>query len=152
MRGLENTFLEELTKSLSLKVDLKTYEDVVVKTDDGRVRLLCKILKLLLIYMLICQASMNEKERLLIVAMNELGRIKLVSPLLVSVDFADNPSAIKPARLALEQSNLNVSVRQEGVVIYISIPRITRERRENLANVASKKLLNEYKKALNEVN
>lgn len=84
--------------------------------------------------------------------LNRLGRIKLVTPLLVSVDFSDNPSAIKPARLALEQSKLNVSVRQEGAVLYISIPRITRERRENLANVASKKLLNEYKKALNEVN
>lgn len=58
---------------------------------------------------------------------------------------------IKSVRLAIEQSKLNVTPRQEGAVLYISLPRITRERRENLANNASKKLLNEYKKALNEV-
>lgn len=59
---------------------------------------------------------------------------------------------LKSASLAIQQSKLTVTVRQEGAVLYISLPRITRERRENMANVASKKLLNEYKKALNEVN
>lgn len=39
LRDLENTFIEELTKSLSLKVDLRTYEEFVVKTDDGKVGL-----------------------------------------------------------------------------------------------------------------
>lgn len=67
------------------------------------------------------------------------------------MDFTDNPSVIKLVRLAIEQSKLNVTPRQEGAILYISLPRITRERRENMANVASKKLLNEYKKALNEV-
>lgn len=122
MRSLEEIFLEELTKTLSLKVDLRTYENLVVKTEDGK------------------QYKLNT-----------LGRIKLVSPHLVSVDFTDNPSVIKPARLALEQLKLNITPRQEGATLYISIPRITRERRENLANVSSKKLLNDYKKALNEV-
>uniref|UniRef100_A0A915PEX2 Ribosome-recycling factor, mitochondrial n=1 Tax=Setaria digitata TaxID=48799 RepID=A0A915PEX2_9BILA len=122
MRNLEDIFMQELSKNLSLKVDLRTYEDFVVKTDDG-------------------------KEYKL----NTLGRIKLVNQLLISVDFTDNPSMMKQARLAIERSKLNVTPRQEGAVLYISLPRITRERRENLANVASKKLLNEYKKALNEV-
>ncbi|VDO56005.1 unnamed protein product [Onchocerca flexuosa] len=122
MKSMEDIFVEELNKSLSLKVDLRTYEDFVVKTEDGK------------------QYKLNT-----------LGRIKLVNPLLISVDFTDNPSMIKPARLAIEQSKLNVTPRQEGAVLYISLPRITRERRENMANVASKKLLNEYKKALNEV-
>ncbi|KAL3997649.1 Ribosome recycling factor family protein [Acanthocheilonema viteae] len=122
MKSLEDIFVQELYKSLSLKVDLRTYEDFVVKTEDGK------------------QYKLNT-----------LGRIKLVNPLLVSVDFTDNPSVIKSARLAIEQSKLNVTVRQEGAVLYISLPRITRERREDMANIASKKLLNEYKKALNEV-
>ncbi|VDM10711.1 unnamed protein product [Wuchereria bancrofti] len=122
MKSLEDIFMQELTKSLSLKIDLRTYEDFVVKTEDGK------------------QYKLNT-----------LGRIKLVNPLLVSVDFSDNPSAIKPTRLAIEQSKLNVTPRQEGAVLYISLPRITRERRENMANVASKKLLNDYRKALNEV-
>ncbi|KAM3722059.1 Ribosome-recycling factor [Dirofilaria immitis] len=122
MKGLEDIFVEELNKSLSLKVDLRAYEDFVVKTEDGK------------------QYKLNT-----------LGRIKLMNPLLISVDFTDNPSSIKPARLAIEQSKLNVTPRQEGAVLYISLPRITRERRENIANVGSKKLLNEYRKALNEV-
>ncbi|VDK80233.1 unnamed protein product [Litomosoides sigmodontis] len=122
MKGLEDIFVQELTKSLSLKADLRTYEDFMVKTEDGK------------------QYKLNT-----------LGRIKLLNPLLVSVDFRDNPSVIKSARLAIEQSKLNVTPRQEGAVLYISLPRITRERRENMANVASKKLLSEYKKALNEV-
>ncbi|CAG9535617.1 unnamed protein product [Cercopithifilaria johnstoni] len=122
MKSLEDTFMQELTRNLSLKVDLRTYEDFVVKTEDGK------------------QYKLNT-----------LGRIKLLNPLLISVDFTDNPSVIKSVRHAIEQSKLNVTPRQEGAVLYISLPRITRERRENMANVASKKLFNEYKKALNEV-
>uniref|UniRef100_A0A0R3RI14 Ribosome-recycling factor, mitochondrial n=1 Tax=Elaeophora elaphi TaxID=1147741 RepID=A0A0R3RI14_9BILA len=122
MKTLEDTFKEELTKDPSLKVYFRTCDDFVVDTEDGKQHKL-----------------------------NTLGRMKLLNPQLVSVDFTDNPSVIKLVRCAIERSKLDMTVRQEGAVLYISLPRITRERRENMANVALKKLLNEYKKALNEV-
>lgn len=37
MQEIEITFEEQLVKSLSLKVDLRVYEDFVVKFDDGKV-------------------------------------------------------------------------------------------------------------------
>lgn len=37
MKSLEDVFIQELTKNFSLKVDLRTYEDFVVKTEDGKV-------------------------------------------------------------------------------------------------------------------
>ena len=39
---------------------------------------------------------------------------------------------------------------QQGVVLYVPTPKMTRERREHMVHDA-KKVLNEYKSALNEV-
>lgn len=44
MKSLEDIFVQELHKSLSLKVDLRTYEDFIVKTEDGKVVFILKFL------------------------------------------------------------------------------------------------------------
>lgn len=84
--------------------------------------------------------------------MNRLGRVSLKSPQMVMINFADNPTSIKAARVALQKSSLSVNPQQEGIVLYVPVPRMTRERREELANAAKTKMLHDYKEALNKVN
>ncbi|KHN71861.1 putative ribosome-recycling factor, mitochondrial [Toxocara canis] len=81
--------------------------------------------------------------------MNRLGRVVLKSPQMVMINFGDNPTAIKAAKLAIQKSNLNVNPQQEGVALYVPVPRMTRERREQLAATAKAKMFNDFKEALN---
>uniref|UniRef100_A0A9J2PT85 Ribosome-recycling factor, mitochondrial n=1 Tax=Ascaris lumbricoides TaxID=6252 RepID=A0A9J2PT85_ASCLU len=122
MKHLEAILNDELAKHFSMQVDLRTYEEIVVKLDNG------------------------EEHK-----MNRLGRVTLKSPQMVMINFGDNPTAIKAAKLALQKSNLNVNPQQEGVTLYVPVPKMTRERREYLASTAKAKMFNDYKEALNEV-
>lgn len=83
--------------------------------------------------------------------MSKLGRVSMLNPQVVSVNFTENPAALKPAKLAIEKSNLEVSPQQDGLSLFMHIPKLTRERRERLAASAKKTLFNDYKTALNEV-
>ncbi|EPB65634.1 ribosome recycling factor [Ancylostoma ceylanicum] len=85
MKDVEVILGEELAKHFSLQVDLRVYEDLMVKLEKG------------------------------------------------------------------DKSYLNVTPQHEGVVLYLPVPRMTRERREQLAHDAKGKIFNEYKKALNDI-
>ncbi|KAK5972060.1 RRF domain-containing protein [Trichostrongylus colubriformis] len=122
MKESEEILGEELAKHFSLQVDLRVYEDLMVKLEKG-----------------------DEHK------MGHLGRVSLKSPTMVMINFADNPSAIKWAKLAIQKSFLNVTPQHEGVVLYLPVPRMTREKRQQLAQDAKGKILNEYKQALNEI-
>uniref|UniRef100_A0AC35TMA2 RRF domain-containing protein n=1 Tax=Rhabditophanes sp. KR3021 TaxID=114890 RepID=A0AC35TMA2_9BILA len=122
MERLEQILVEELSKHFSLQVDLRVYEDILVKLDDG-----------------------SEKR------MNILGRVSLKNAHMVMINFSDNPAAIKNAKLAIQKSALNVNPQHEGVVLYMPVPRMTRERREKLAESAKLSIYNDYKTALNAV-
>lgn len=104
------------------QVDLRLYEDLLVKLENGVEQKMC-----------------------------HLGRVSLRSPTMVMANFADNPSAIKWAKLAIQKSYLNVTPQHEGVVLYLPVPRMSRERREQLAHDAKGKIFNEYKQALNDI-
>uniref|UniRef100_A0A914W038 Ribosome-recycling factor, mitochondrial n=1 Tax=Plectus sambesii TaxID=2011161 RepID=A0A914W038_9BILA len=120
LEELEDQLAEELTMHFSLRVNLRQYEQLPVKLETGEV-----------------------------LAMNHLGRVTMKTPSLVAINFSANPSAIKAARLALEQSALG-NPQQEGPVLHLSIPRMTREKREEKVKSA-KKIFNDYKDALNKV-
>uniref|UniRef100_A0AC34F642 Ribosome recycling factor domain-containing protein n=1 Tax=Panagrolaimus sp. ES5 TaxID=591445 RepID=A0AC34F642_9BILA len=122
MEDLEKQLYEELARHFSTKIDLRTFEEIVVTLDNGE----------------------DHKMKL-------LGRVTLKSPQMVMINFADNPTAIKAARIAIQKSSLNVNPQQEGIVIYIPTPRMTRERREELANSAKATIFNDFKDALNNV-
>lgn len=120
LQELEDQLAEELTMHFSLRVDLRQYEQLPVKLDSGEV-----------------------------VAMNHLARVTMKTPSLVALNFSANPAAIKAAKLALEQSSLGTP-QQEGTLLHISIPRMTREKREEKVKSA-RKIFNDYKDALNKV-
>uniref|UniRef100_A0A7E5A0M5 Ribosome-recycling factor, mitochondrial n=1 Tax=Panagrellus redivivus TaxID=6233 RepID=A0A7E5A0M5_PANRE len=122
MENLEKVLEDELVKHFSTKVDLRVYEDISVVLDSG------------------------EEHK-----MNRLGRVSLKSPQMVMINFSDNPSAIKAAKIALQKSSLAVNPQHEGIVLYVPVPRMTRERREELAHAAKTTILNDYREALNKV-
>lgn len=123
MQDLEERLHKELIRHFSLKVDLRQFEDLPVKlTASGEVH-----------------------------KMSHLGRISLKNSQLVMINFANAPTAIQDAKLALQMSALNVNPQQEGIILYVPVPKMTRERREQLAKDAKGKLLNDYKKAVNDV-
>lgn len=73
------------------------------------------------------------------------------NPETIVINFTENPSAIKPARIALQNAALCVNPQQEGAILYIPLPKSSRERREQITSSA-KKIFNDYKKRLDTVN
>lgn len=82
--------------------------------------------------------------------MNHLGRISMKNSEYIIINFDENPSAIKPAKIALIKDALCSNPQQEGVTLYISVKKPSRELREQIVK-NSKQILNEYKDALNKV-
>ncbi|CAD5207617.1 unnamed protein product [Bursaphelenchus okinawaensis] len=123
MRSLEARLEDELQRHFSTKVDLRQYEDLRVPI-----------------------SGTDEVHRL-----GNLGRVTMKNPQMIMINFADKPTAIKDAKVALQKSALNVNPQHEGIMLYIPVPRMTKERREQLAKDARTLVLNDYKKAINDV-
>ncbi|CAG2103958.1 unnamed protein product [Medioppia subpectinata] len=69
-------------------------------------------------------------------SLNEVVTINRKSPQLIVLNMASMPEAIKAVLKALNESGMNLSPQQEGNVIYVPIPKVTREHREGLADSA----------------
>ncbi|KHJ91012.1 hypothetical protein OESDEN_09132 [Oesophagostomum dentatum] len=73
-RSCRKTFVQGALKEMKdVEVDLRVYEDLIVKLEKG------------------------DEHKL-----SHLGRVSLKSPSMVMINFADNPSAIKWAKLAIQ--------------------------------------------------
>lgn len=68
--------------------------------------------------------------------LNEIANITRKSPQLVVINLSSMPDAIKPVMTSIAESGMNLNPQQEGNVIYLAIPKVTREHREGLANNA----------------
>ncbi|CAJ0962963.1 unnamed protein product, partial [Mesorhabditis belari] len=113
---------DELGKRFSFRIDTRIYEDILVPT--------------------------NEKE---LARLGNIARIS-VKERTVSINMSQSPTLIKEAKLALQKSGAVASaVQQEGVCLYIQVPRMSRERREQLATDAEKIVFNQYKDELNKI-
>uniref|UniRef100_A0A914E0C5 Ribosome-recycling factor, mitochondrial n=1 Tax=Acrobeloides nanus TaxID=290746 RepID=A0A914E0C5_9BILA len=122
MKVLEEKFVQDLTKHFSLKLDTRAYEEIPVTMENGKTY-----------------------------RMDHLGRVSLHNPQMVMINFTDNPGAIGPAKLVVQKLYPGVNPVQEGITLHIPIPRMTRERREELVKFAEKTIFNHYKNALNKV-
>ncbi|KZC03929.1 Ribosome-recycling factor, mitochondrial [Dufourea novaeangliae] len=58
------------------------------------------------------------------------------NPKLIKLDASIFPEMISHIHKALSQSSMNLNPQQEGTTIYIQIPKVTKEHRENLAKTA----------------
>ncbi|XP_054158723.1 ribosome-recycling factor, mitochondrial-like [Oppia nitens] len=68
--------------------------------------------------------------------LNELAPIIRKSPQLVVINLGAMPEAVKPVLAAMAESGMNLNPQQEGNVLYVTIPKVTREHREGLAGSA----------------
>ncbi|KAF5287662.1 hypothetical protein FQR65_LT12191 [Abscondita terminalis] len=68
--------------------------------------------------------------------LQELAQIVRKNPKMVIVNMAVFPQAIPAALKAIEKSGMNLNPQQDGTTLYIPIPAVTKEYRENLAKNA----------------
>ncbi|KAI1717849.1 ribosome recycling factor domain-containing protein [Ditylenchus destructor] len=120
MKRTKEILDEQLGRHFSLQTNLHDFEEINVSMDSKKYK------------------------------MNYLGRITMKNPQAIMINFTDNPGAVKHAMKALLDKNPELETEQDGIVIHINLPRLTREYRENLAKNAVK-LFNEYKTKLNEI-
>eukprot|EP00088_Acartia_fossae_P067569 TRINITY_DN8448_c0_g3_i1.p1 TRINITY_DN8448_c0_g3~~TRINITY_DN8448_c0_g3_i1.p1 ORF type:complete len:178 (+),score=42.48 TRINITY_DN8448_c0_g3_i1:140-673(+) len=72
--------------------------------------------------------------------LNELTSISKKDPKRLVIDASAFPQAVKTVVEAIRNSGMNLNPQQEGLTIYVPIPKITKEHRQNLAEGAKKKM------------
>lgn len=68
--------------------------------------------------------------------LNTIAQISQRSPQLVALNMVATPQYIAAVKTAITSSGLNVNPQQDGTTIFIPLPKVTREHRENLAKSA----------------
>jgi hypothetical protein len=48
------------------------------------------------------------------------------NPGLIAINFSDSPGAIKPAKDALQSMGDHMNIQQDGIMMYVPVPKITR--------------------------
>lgn len=66
----------------------------------------------------------------------QLGQVIQKNPQLMMINLVATPQYISCVKLAILGSGMNVNPQQEGTTLYIPIPKVTREHREDLAKNA----------------
>ncbi|RWS23508.1 ribosome-recycling factor-like protein [Leptotrombidium deliense] len=80
----------------------------------------------------------------------ELAQVMKKSPLLIAINCSSLPDAIKPILKTLTDSGMNLNPQQEGTMIYVPIPKMTREHREKMSK-SLKNDLTQFKLELNKI-
>ncbi|GJQ71486.1 hypothetical protein Trydic_g11203 [Trypoxylus dichotomus] len=68
--------------------------------------------------------------------LQELGQIVRKNPTMTIVNMSVFPQAIPAVIKAMQKSGMNLNPQQDGTTLYIPIPKVTKEHRENLAKSA----------------
>jgi ribosome recycling factor len=68
--------------------------------------------------------------------LQELAQIVRKNPKMLVVNMSVFPQAIPAALKAIEKSGMNLNPQQDGTTLYIPVPKVTTEHRENLAKNA----------------
>ena len=72
--------------------------------------------------------------------LNEIASLSKKDPKKVIIDASAFPQAATNIMTAIRDSGMNLNPQQEGLTIYVPIPKVTKEFREKLAAGAKKKL------------
>ncbi|XP_064082089.1 ribosome-recycling factor, mitochondrial-like [Macrobrachium nipponense] len=79
--------------------------------------------------------------------LNEVAQVSRKSPQMLIINAAAFPQATVGIIKAIRESGMNLNPQQEGTTIYVPVPKVTKEHRENLAKSA-KTLCNRCKDQL----
>ncbi|XP_063364688.1 ribosome-recycling factor, mitochondrial [Cydia amplana] len=111
---------EDFTKNLSLRSTTGSIESLHVKFDGKEYEL------------------------------QELAQIVRKNPKTIVINFASFPQAIPDALKAIQSSGLNLNPQQDGTTLFVPVPKVTKEHREQLAKNA-KALFIECRDAIKDV-
>ncbi|XP_023232722.1 ribosome-recycling factor, mitochondrial-like [Centruroides sculpturatus] len=117
LQNVINKLKQQYTEHLSLHTGTGSIENIIVKINDEEYPL------------------------------NQIAQISRKGLHLVVLNLTSFPEGLKPTLQAIQESGMNLSPQQDGTVIFVPLPKITREHRENLAKNA-KVLLNQAKDEL----
>jgi len=82
--------------------------------------------------------------------LNQIAQLSRKNPALFVVNLSSVPTAIRAVLDAIQNSGMNLNPQQEGTTLYLPIPPVTREYRENLVKNA-KVLFNKTKDNLQDI-
>ncbi|XP_073946466.1 mitochondrial ribosome recycling factor 1 [Choristoneura fumiferana] len=82
--------------------------------------------------------------------LQELAQIVRKNPKTIVINFASFPQAIPDALKAIQTSGLNLNPQQDGTTLFVPVPKVTKEHREQLAKNA-KALFIECRDAIKDV-
>lgn len=68
--------------------------------------------------------------------LQELAQVVRKNPKTIVINMASFPQTIPAALTALQRSGMNLNPQQDGTTIFVPVPKITKEHRENLARNA----------------
>jgi ribosome recycling factor len=77
--------------------------------------------------------------------LREVASISKKDPKRVIIDCATFPQATKSIMTAILKSGMNLNPQQDGIRIYVPIPKVTKEYREQLAKGAKTRFFLQYK-------
>ncbi|KHJ41997.1 ribosome recycling factor [Trichuris suis] len=77
------------------------------------------------------------------VLLNSIAQITLKNPRMAVINFASSPEAAKAITQAIDNSGMDVGYQQQSNLLYVPLPRPSREKRENMARNA-KLLCNQF--------
>lgn len=97
---------QEYIKQLSLRTNVGAFDQLVVETSDGKFPL------------------------------NQLAQIVQKNPSLIAINMGPVPQYIPAVTDALRKSGMNINPQQDGNMIFVALPKVTREHRESLAKNA----------------
>uniref|UniRef100_A0A905QKX3 Ribosome-recycling factor, mitochondrial n=1 Tax=Rhodnius prolixus TaxID=13249 RepID=A0A905QKX3_RHOPR len=66
----------------------------------------------------------------------ELGQIVRKNPKVIAINMAAFPQALPATMKALTESGMNLNPQQDGTTLFVPVPKVTREHRENLSKNA----------------
>ncbi|BFZ20175.1 hypothetical protein BsWGS_23214 [Bradybaena similaris] len=105
---------DKFIHQLSIRTSQGVFDNLVVKTPDGNFPLI------------------------------QLGQVIQKSAQLLTINMTPSPQYITHVKTALAESGLNINPQQDGTSLFIPLPKVTKEHRENMAKNA--KMLSEKAK------
>ncbi|KAK6195853.1 hypothetical protein SNE40_001195 [Patella caerulea] len=106
MRSVLEELRDQFIHQLTLRTNPGVFEGLVVETPDGKFPL------------------------------NHIAQIVLKNPSLLLINLSSAPQYISAAEEAIRKSGLNVNPQIDSTTIFIPLPKVTKEHRENLAHNA----------------
>uniref|UniRef100_A0A914LMP4 Uncharacterized protein n=1 Tax=Meloidogyne incognita TaxID=6306 RepID=A0A914LMP4_MELIC len=135
---------DNISKHLTLEVNLKTYEDIAVTLQNGEASRRGSFhnrIKIQKIFLKFFSNFRLDPQTL------KFARITMRNPTTIAVNFVDNLEAMRSARDALQSTvGQNVNIQADGFTYAVCT-----ERREEIANKVGAALIKEHKQALQQI-